>query len=85
MNITKIIITDGSLDIGLDATEQDFAEWRERAAEAMAKAFPTAEISFGHTDSMNSSFRLESDDEDADVGRGSDIYQYAVQVLERMW
>lgn len=85
MTITKIIITSGELNIGNDATEQDHAEWRKLATEALAKEFPNAEIEVGQTDSMGSVLRLESDDQDADVGRDSLDYQYAVQVLERIW
>lgn len=85
MTITKIIITSGELNIGNDATEQDHTEWRKLATEALAKEFPNAEIEVGQTDSMGSVLRLESDDLDADVGRDSLDYQYAVQVLERIW
>ena len=85
MSISKIIITSGELNIDNDAVEQDHAEWRKLATEALAKTFPNAEIEVGQTDSMGSVLRLESDDQDADVGRDSLDYQYAVQVLERIW
>lgn len=85
MAITKIIITSGNPEIGVNATEQDHAEWREAAEQALAKAYPNAEIEIGRTDSMNSVLRLESDDEDEEVGRDSFAYQEAMQILERMW
>lgn len=91
MAITKIIITSGNPEIGVNATEQDHAEWREAAEwceaaeQALAKAYPNAEIEIGRTDSMNSALRLESDDEDEEVGRDSIAYQEAMQILERMW
>lgn len=85
MAITKIIITSSNPEIGASATEQDQAEWREAAEQTLAKAYPDAEIEIGRTDSMNSTLRLESDDEDEEVGRDSLAYQEAMQILERMW
>lgn len=82
MTITKIIITSGELNIGVDATEQDHAEFRIAAMAALQQAFPAAEIEVGRTDSLGSLLRLESDDEYADLSLDE---QYAVQVLERMW
>lgn len=82
MSITKIIITSGELNIGTEATEQDHAEYRAAAQAALQKAFPGAEIEVGHTDSMGTLLRLESDDEDADL---SSDHQYAIQILERIW
>lgn len=84
MAITKIIITSGNPEIGVNATEQDHAEWCAAAEQALIEAYPNAEIEIGRTDSMNSVLRLESDDED-EVGRGSLAYQEAIQILERMW
>jgi len=85
MAITKIIITSGNPEIGANATEQDQAEWRDAAAQALAKAYPNAEIEIGRTDSMNSTLRLEGDDEDEEDRRDSLAYQEAMQILERMW
>ncbi|WP_220816076.1 hypothetical protein [Pseudomonas paralcaligenes] len=81
MNVTKIIITSGELNIGTDATEQDHAEWRALAIAALQKAFPQAEVEVGYTDSMGRVLRLESDGDD-DLCLEE---QYAVQVLERIW
>jgi hypothetical protein len=80
VTITKIIIASGELNIG-DATEQDCADYRAAAVEALSKAFPEAAVEVGRTDSAGSVLRLESDDEWADISHDE---QYAAQVLERM-